>query len=77
MSVCKFIAADIPLYEVKPSKDYPTHIDIDKGTIDDDGDEQILNYMKETLEKTEYIELWKVWLMDYFRPSYYCLKIVR
>lgn len=28
--------------------------------------EQILNYMKETLEKTEYIELWKVWLMDYF-----------
>ena len=37
MSVCIFIAADIPLQEVAPSKEYPIHIDIDKGTIDDGG----------------------------------------
>ncbi len=37
MSVCTFIAADIPLQEVTPSKDYPVHIDIDNGTIDDGG----------------------------------------
>ena len=37
MSVCTFIAADIPLQEVAPSKEYPIHIDIDKGTIDDGG----------------------------------------
>ena len=37
MSVCKFIAADIPLHEVAPSKDYPIHIDLDKGSIDDGG----------------------------------------
>ena len=37
MSVCTFIAADIPLQEVGPSKEYPIHIDIDKGTIDDGG----------------------------------------
>ena len=34
MSVCKFLAADIPLQEVKPLKDYPVHIDIDKEIID-------------------------------------------
>ena len=37
MSVCKFIAADIPLQEVEPSKEYPLHIDLDKGIIDDGG----------------------------------------
>ena len=37
MSVCKFIAADIPLQEVKPSKKYPVHIDVDNGIIDDGG----------------------------------------
>lgn len=37
MSVCKFIAADIPLPEVKPPKEYPVHIDIDKGIIEDGG----------------------------------------
>lgn len=99
MSVCTFIAADIPLQEVVPSKDYPVHIDIDNGIIDDGGAddnffllsfpdvqdytdkkfgvylewdytngraEQILNYMKETLKKVESIELWHVWLMDYY-----------
>ena len=92
MSVCKFLAADIPLQEVKPSKDYPMHIDIDNGIIDDGGAddnffllsfpnvrdyankkygvslewnytdgraEQILEYIKENLEKTEEVELWK------------------
>ena len=99
MSVCTFIAADIPLQEVAPSKDYPIHIDIDNGIIDDGGAddnfflvsfsdvqdytdkkygvylewnytdgraEQILNYMKQALEKTESLELWHVWLMDYY-----------
>jgi len=37
VSVCKFIAADIPLQEVEPSKEYPLHIDLDKGIIDDGG----------------------------------------
>ena len=37
MSVCTFIAADIPLREVSPSKEYPIHIDLDKGTIEDGG----------------------------------------
>lgn len=37
MSVCTFIAADIPLQEVAPAKKYPVHIDIDKGTVDDGG----------------------------------------
>ena len=26
MSVCKFLAADIPLQEVRPLKDYPVHM---------------------------------------------------
>jgi len=99
MSVCTFIAADIPLQEAAPSKMYPVHIDLDKGTIEDGGAddnfflfsfpdvqdytdkkhgvylewyytdgraEQILNYMKGILEKVESIELWHVWLMDYY-----------
>ena len=37
MSICKFIAADIPLQESSPSKEYSVHIDLDKGTIDDGG----------------------------------------
>lgn len=99
MSVCKFLAADIPLQEVRPLKDYPVHIDIDRGIIDDGGAddnflllsfsdigdytnkkhvvylewnytdgraEQILEYIKENLKKTEEVELWHVWLMDYY-----------
>ena len=98
MSVCKFIAADIPLQEMRPSKDYPVHIDIDNGIIDDGGTddnffllsfsdvqdytdkkygvylewdytdgraEQILKYLRAVLEKTELVEMWLVWLMDY------------
>ena len=99
MSVCTFIAADMPLQEVKPLKDYPIHIDLDKGIIDDGGAddnyfllsfpdvqdyaakkygvylewnytagraEQILKYIRDALEETELVELWHVWLMDYF-----------
>ena len=99
MSVCKFLAADIPLQEVKPLKDYPVHIDIDKEIIDDGGAddnffllsfsdigdytgkkhgvclewnytdgraEKIVEYIKENLKKTEEVELWHVWLMDYY-----------
>ena len=99
MSTCTFIAADIPLREVTPSKEYFVHIDFDKGMIDDGGDNDhfflksfydvqdytdrkygvylewhytderakaVLKYIKETLEKTEYVELWHIWLMDYY-----------
>lgn len=99
MSVCTFIAADTPLQEVAPSKEYPVHIDIDNGIIDDGGAddnfflfsfrdvqdytdkkygvylewyytdgraEQILKYIRATLGKTESVELWHVWLMDYY-----------
>lgn len=37
MSVCRFIASDMPLTEISPSQEYPVNIDIDKGTIDDGG----------------------------------------
>jgi len=37
MSVCIFIAADIPLQEMAPSKKYPIHIDLDMGTVEDGG----------------------------------------
>ncbi len=37
MSVCIFIAADCPLAEVRPSKAYPLHINLDTGTIYDGG----------------------------------------
>lgn len=97
--MCKFLAADIPLQEVRPLKDYPVHIDIDRGIIDDGGAddnflllsfsdigdytnkkhgvylewnytdgraEKIVEYIKENLKKTEEVELWHVWLMDYY-----------
>ena len=99
MSVCTFIAADIPLQEMKPSKEYSVLIDIDKGIIEDGGTddnfylfsfpdvldysdkkygvslewyytdgraEQILKYIREALKETESVELWHVWLMDYY-----------
>ena len=37
MSVCKFIASDVPLIEFAPTQDYPLHIDVDNGTIYDGG----------------------------------------
>lgn len=40
MSLCIFWASDYPMPEVAPCKDYPLHIDIDKGTIyDGDADD--------------------------------------
>lgn len=37
MSVCTFLAADIPLPTAAPSQKYPLEINIDKGTIWDGG----------------------------------------
>jgi len=37
LSICKFIASNIPLAEFAPSQKYPVIIDLDKGTIDDGG----------------------------------------
>lgn len=40
MSVCTFIAANCPMDEVIPSKEYPLEINIDEGTIyDGDADD--------------------------------------
>lgn len=33
MSVCVFIAANCPLPEVKPTEDYPLHINIDTNVV--------------------------------------------
>lgn len=37
MSVCTFIASELPLTEVVPVQDYPLEINIDDGTIYDGG----------------------------------------
>ena len=37
MSICTFLAADCPLPSHFPSRDYPIHINIDTGTMDDGG----------------------------------------
>lgn len=37
MSACIFLASDKPLAEFAPSQDYPLHINIDEGTINDGG----------------------------------------
>ena len=37
MSVCTFFASDSPLEPYSPPRDYPLHINIDTGTIDDGG----------------------------------------
>ena len=37
MSMCRFVASNIPLEEFSPSQEYPIHINIDQGTIDDGG----------------------------------------
>ena len=100
MSVCTFLAADVALQEVAPTKEYPLQIDIDNGKIyDGDADdnfflnifedvqsytdkkygvclewayytdgraEQILEYIKDVLQSTDSVEIWHVWLMDYY-----------
>lgn len=37
MSVCSFIASDAPLASVAPTRDYPLHINVDLGTVEDGG----------------------------------------
>jgi len=100
LSVCTFIAANCPLYEVSPIKEYPLDINIVNGTTyGGDADDnfflhifedvrsytdkeygvylewayytegranQIINYIKETLRHTDTVEIWHVWLMDYY-----------
>lgn len=99
MSVCRLIAADVPLPEWMPSQKYPLEINVDTGTIYDGGADdnfflhsfpytedytgraygvslewnytegraqQIINYIRDALEETNTVELWSVWLMDYY-----------
>ncbi len=99
MSVCTFIASDNPLKAVAPSQDYPFHINIDDGTINDGGADdnyflniftnvenytdkkygvclewnytdgrakQLIEYIKIALQNENSVELWHVWLMDYY-----------
>ena len=99
MSICRFIASDMPLREYTPSKNYPLHINLDNGMIYDGGADdnyflisfgnvkdytdknygvflewdytdgrakQIIEYIRNALQKTDNIEFWNVWLMDYY-----------
>ena len=99
MSACIFIASDMPLVEYKPSQNYPIHINLDNGTIEDGGADdnyfltffesvedytdkkygvslewnytdgrakQLIKYIKDGLNETSKIEIWHVWLMDYY-----------
>ena len=55
MSVCKFIASDMPLAEFRPSQEYPYHVNIDEGTIYDGGadDNYFLFFFKDVDLYTE------------------------
>ena len=99
LSICRFIASNIPLTEYAPSQEYPVKINIDKGTIDDGGADdnyylisfdrvkdytgkdfgvhlewdytdgrakQIIEYIRTALQKSDNVEFWTVWLMDYY-----------
>ncbi len=100
MSVCTILAADYSLQEVKPEKEYPVYVNVDKKIIDDGGADdnyflnhfedvksyserqygvsleweyftegrgrQIIDYIKEILQHTDRVELWHVWLSDYW-----------
>lgn len=99
MSVCTFLAADCPLETAAPSQEYPLHIDLDSGTIDDGraddnyflhpfpeaktytdkahavclewnytpgGANRLIQYIKNALQRTDAVELWHVWLMDFW-----------
>ena len=48
MSVCTLIASDCPLPAVAPPREYPLHINIDDGTIYDDGADD--NYFLQLLK---------------------------
>lgn len=45
MSVCVFIAADCPLPEVRPSRNYPLYINLDNNTVYDDGVDNIFSLL--------------------------------
>ena len=99
MSVCTFIASDMPLPEVKPPQEYPLAINVDTGTIYDGGADEnffllafprveeytgkkygvylewnytdgrakeIIEYIRAALRDTDSVELWRVWLADYY-----------
>lgn len=99
MSVCTFLASDLPLATAAPPQRYPLHINLDEGTVYDGGADdnfflrnftevgcytdkkygvclewhytdgrakQIIEYIKTALHKTDLIELWHVWLGDYY-----------
>ena len=100
MSVCTFLAANYPMPEVAPKKEYPCHINVDEGKIFDGGADDnfflrnfesvndytekeygvylewayytegrarlVLEYIETILENTDSVELWHVWLMDYY-----------
>ncbi len=51
MSVCTFIAADIPLSEVKPPKEYPLFINVDSNEIFDGGSDD--NFFLHEFSDTE------------------------
>lgn len=46
MSVCTLIAADCPLPEIYPAEDYPLHINLDTGIIDDGGTDDNFSLLK-------------------------------
>ena len=62
MSVCTFFASDHPLPQIRPSQDYPLHINIDKGTIYDGGvdDNFFLHTFEEVQDYTD--KKYGVWL---------------
>lgn len=55
MSSCMFIASDKRLEEFAPSQDYPLHINIDEGTINDGGadDNYFLNTFRNGKDYTD------------------------
>lgn len=55
MSVCTFLAADVPLKAVRPSQEYPVHFDIDAGTIYD-GDAEDNFFLHPFEDVTDYTE---------------------
>lgn len=100
MSICLFLASDVPMPEVIPPQEYLVHVDTDKGTIfDGNGDDnfsllsfanvtdytdkaygvclewvyytdgrarKVIEYIKKVLKETDCVEMWCVWLADYY-----------
>ena len=93
MSVCTFLASDVPLEGWRPSQDDPFSVNLDGGEDDCffsypfsevrtytskpfgvvlswNGSERsarkIMEYIKMAIQKADSIELWHVWLTDYY-----------